>query len=74
MKNLTLKNIAAAVSGTYHGPAENLEKEIDNACFDSRQIRPGGLFFATKGEKTNGHKFLPGVYEAPTIPNTIIWS
>ena len=63
MKGLTLRVIAKAVNGDYHGPQENLDKEITGACFDSRKLVKGGLFFATKGERTNGHKFLPQVYE-----------
>ncbi|MBO4337635.1 MAG: UDP-N-acetylmuramoyl-tripeptide--D-alanyl-D-alanine ligase [Lachnospiraceae bacterium] len=63
MKYLTLKNIAAAVGGKYHGPSENLEKQITMTALDSRLIQKDGLFFATKGEKTNGHRFLPSVFE-----------
>ena len=63
MKNLTLQNIATAVSGTYHGPDALLEKEIEGACLDSRLVEKGWLFLATKGEKTNGHLYIPQVYE-----------
>jgi UDP-N-acetylmuramoyl-tripeptide--D-alanyl-D-alanine ligase len=63
MKGLTLSVIAKAVNGVYHGPKEKLDKEIAGACFDSRKLVKDGLFFATKGERTNGHKFLPQVYE-----------
>ncbi|MCR4691837.1 MAG: UDP-N-acetylmuramoyl-tripeptide--D-alanyl-D-alanine ligase [Lachnospiraceae bacterium] len=63
MKNCTLRNITKAVSGTYFGPEENLDREIENACFDSRKIQKDGLFFATRGERTNGHAFLKDIYE-----------
>ncbi len=63
MKNMSLENIAAAVSGIWHGPAENLKKQVTGVTLDSRQIEEGGLFFATKGERTNGHKYLPMIYE-----------
>lgn len=33
-------------------------------CVDSRRARPGHLFFALKGEKADGHAFLPAVATA----------
>ncbi len=63
MKNLTLGTIAKVVSGTYHGPERLLDREIEGACLDSRLVRREWLFFATPGEKTDGHNFLGQVYE-----------
>ncbi|MCR5418029.1 MAG: UDP-N-acetylmuramoyl-tripeptide--D-alanyl-D-alanine ligase [Lachnospiraceae bacterium] len=67
MKDLTLKNIETAVSGRYHGPQALLEKTIDGACLDSRLVQKDWLFFATKGEKTNGHNFLKQIYEVGAL-------
>ena len=61
MKNLTLKNIAKVCGGTYFGPEENLEKEIEGAVIDSRQVQKDYLFIAVKGERVDGHKFIPDV-------------
>lgn len=30
-------------------------------AYDSRQVRPGDLFFCVRGEKSDGHRFLPDV-------------
>ena len=38
--------------------------ELNSAAhfaIDSRQVRPGGLFFALRGEKVDGHRFLQDV-------------
>jgi UDP-N-acetylmuramoyl-tripeptide--D-alanyl-D-alanine ligase len=34
---------------------------VENVCTDSRQAKPGDLFFAIKGEKFDGHDFLTEV-------------
>ena len=33
------------------------------ATFDSRKVKPGMLFVALKGEKTDGHDFIPQALE-----------
>ncbi len=45
--------IAQAVGGTASG-----EFQVSGVEIDSRDVRPGDLFFALKGEATDGHKFL----------------
>lgn len=61
MKNMTLKNIAAACGGRLFGGMEDLE--IAGAVMDSRQIEKDYLFFAIKGERVDGHRFIPQVME-----------
>lgn len=61
MKNMTLKNIAAACGGRLYGGGENVE--ITGAVMDSRQIEKDFLFFAIKGERVDGHQFIPQVME-----------
>ncbi len=39
------------------------ETVISSVAYDSRQVRPGGLFFAIQGEKTDGHRFIPQAME-----------
>ena len=63
MKNLTLKNIAAACGGTYLGPAKLAEKEVSSITSDSRTVEKDSLFVAIKGERVDGHKFIPQVFE-----------
>jgi UDP-N-acetylmuramoyl-L-alanyl-D-glutamate--2,6-diaminopimelate ligase len=35
------------------------DPEIDGLYYDSRQVRPGGLFFALRGVSSDGHHFIP---------------
>ena len=61
MKNMTLRNIAAACGGRLFGGMDTLE--IAGAVMDSRQIEKDFLFFAIKGERVDGHRFIPQVME-----------
>ncbi len=61
MKNMTLEQIAKACGGTLIGGGE--KKEIAGAVMDSRQIEKDELFFAIKGERVDGHQFIPQVME-----------
>lgn len=33
--------------------------EINDLVYDSRQVRPGGLFVALRGQQQDGHRYLP---------------
>jgi UDP-N-acetylmuramoyl-tripeptide--D-alanyl-D-alanine ligase len=55
----TSDEIAQAVDGTAHGSFE-----AAGVAFDSREIGPGDLFIALKGEATDGHLFLDRAYAA----------
>ena len=35
------------------------DPEIAGLYYDSRQVRPGGLFFALRGVSSDGHRFIP---------------
>lgn len=63
MPNMTLKNIALACDGTYVGAAELLEKVICGAVIDSRLVEEDYLFIPIKGERVDGHNFIPQVFE-----------
>jgi UDP-N-acetylmuramoyl-tripeptide--D-alanyl-D-alanine ligase len=49
----TGQEIALATGGAVHG-----DFSATGVAFDSREIGPGDLFIAMKGEATDGHKFL----------------
>jgi UDP-N-acetylmuramoyl-tripeptide--D-alanyl-D-alanine ligase len=49
----TSAEIAEAVGGT-----PSAEFEVSGVTFDSREVEPGHLFVALKGEATDGHRFL----------------
>jgi len=63
MRNMTLKNIAACLQGELQQAAGKEQFEISGAVLDSRKVEPGFAFFATKGEKVDGHSFIPQVVE-----------
>ena len=63
MKNFTAGQFLEACGGTFYGPSGILEQNIQGVKVDSRQIRKGDLFLATVGERTDGHRFIPGVFE-----------
>jgi len=49
----TAFDIAAATDGDVYG-----DFQANGVAFDSREIGPGDLFIALKGESTDGHRFL----------------
>ena len=63
MKNMTLKNIAGACQGQLVCKAGQEQFEIKGAVLDSRLVEEGYLFFATKGERVDGHSFIAQVAE-----------
>ena len=63
MPNLTLANIARACEGTYVGDEALMERCITGAVTDSRKVEEGYLFIPIKGERVDGHDFIPAVFE-----------
>jgi UDP-N-acetylmuramoyl-tripeptide--D-alanyl-D-alanine ligase len=55
----TANEIAAATGGIVHG-----DFEASGVAFDSREIGPGDLFVAMKGEATDGHLFADKAFAA----------
>ena len=53
----TSAEIAGAVGGT-----ASADFEVSNVAFDTREVEPGGLFVAMKGEKMDGHDFVPAAF------------
>lgn len=63
MPNMSLKNIAKACEGTYVGEAALADKVICGAVIDSRLVEEDYLFIPIKGERVDGHNFIPQVFE-----------
>ena len=63
MQNMTLKNIADCLQVTLYQAEGKEDREIAGAVLDSRKVEPGYAFFATRGEKVDGHSFIPQVAE-----------
>lgn len=60
---MTLKNIADACNGTYIGAEDMKEKLICGVVIDSRLVENDYLFIPIKGERADGHDFIPQVFE-----------
>ncbi len=63
MKNLTLAHIASACGGQYVGEESLKNHEIAGAVTDSRQVEKDFLFIPVKGQRVDGHDFIPAVFE-----------
>ena len=61
MKNMTLQNIANACDGQLVCKTGEESINIKGAVLDSRLVEEGFLFFATKGERVDGHSFIAQV-------------
>ncbi|MDR2167191.1 MAG: UDP-N-acetylmuramoyl-L-alanyl-D-glutamate--2,6-diaminopimelate ligase [Clostridiales bacterium] len=66
MKPLMIEEIARAVGGRLNKP-EIGDLFVRGVSFDSREIAPGDLFVALKGERADGHEFLTHATEAGAI-------
>ena len=53
----TSAEIAAATGGS-----ASADFDVEGVAFDSREVGPGDLFVALKGEATDGHRFLDQAY------------
>lgn len=58
MKPLDLQTLASLAHGTF---AVRDGRTVSRVVTDSRQVRPGDLFVALKGERFDAHDFLPQV-------------
>ncbi len=82
MKNMTLWNIARACGGRLIVPAGKgpacpgagigtirrySGKEAAGIVLDSRKVSPGFVFVASRGERVDGHRFIPEVFDKGAI-------
>ena len=56
MPTLTFADLAAMTGGTV---IQNPHVETSSVVIDSREVKPDSVFFAIKGERLDGHQFLP---------------
>lgn len=62
MKHFTISQAAAACQGRLSRAACE-DRELGRVVIDSRQVRPGDLFVAYKGEKADGHDYIPTAFD-----------
>ena len=63
MNGMTIGEMLRACRGEWQGTEETLTKAPSSIVTDSRQAVEGSLFLALRGEKTDGHKYIPDVLQ-----------
>lgn len=58
---MTFREMLLACGGTWQGSEDILDRSPVNIVTDSRQAEPGSLFIALRGERTDGHRYIPDV-------------
>lgn len=53
------KSIKNVLQGISYQPSGNIPDMISSISSDSRKIEKGSLFFAIKGQNSDGHKYIP---------------
>ncbi|MEG1596477.1 MAG: UDP-N-acetylmuramoyl-tripeptide--D-alanyl-D-alanine ligase [Lachnospiraceae bacterium] len=61
MKNMTIDTIIKVTGGTYYGSEEKRSHTITSVVTDSRKAVCGCLFIPLKGERSDGHDYIPAV-------------
>lgn len=64
---MTIKAMANACEGIYHGNSDYLEKEVSSITIDSRTVEQNSLFIAIKGTRSDGHQFISDCYAAGAL-------
>lgn len=59
----TLEDVLVATGGQLEGP-ELPGLTLAQVCLDSRQVRPGALFVAVKGQRHDGHDYVRRAFQA----------
>lgn len=62
MEILTLENIASYCGGNIVN-GDGFDAKITGAAIDSRKVEKGFIFFAYKGEKSDGHDYIAKAFE-----------
>jgi len=61
METLTIKEILDVTDGRISFPLRK-NKVIKSISIDSRTVKRGNLFIALKGERFDGHNFVPDAF------------
>ena len=64
---MSLKEITTACNGVYHGVDSLQVQTVSGVAIDSRKIQDGFLFVPIKGERVDGHDFIPQVMTAGAL-------
>lgn len=77
MISMTLAETAQAMSGkllVFESASASIDSQaqVDSAVTDSRQVRPGSLFVAIKGERVDGHAYLEQAAAAGAVAAVVI--
>lgn len=64
MEKITLRDLLAATRGELIGAYRDLSAPVTGVQSDNRKVKPGDVFFAFVGEKTDGHKYVNAALEA----------
>ena len=62
MKGFTISQAAAACQGRISRP-DYADRELGRVVIDSRRVQPGDLFVAFRGEKADGHDYIPTAFD-----------
>ena len=61
MNGMTIGEMLRACRGEWQGDKDTLGKTPVSVVTDSRQAGEGSLFLALRGERTDGHRYIPDV-------------
>ena len=64
MYNVSIDQIAKEMGLSYRGPEGILVKRV---VFDSREVGPGDLFVAIRGQRVDGHRYIDKAIEAGAV-------
>ena len=56
MPKLTMRELAEMTGGEV---VQNPDVVVSSVVIDSREVKPDSVFFAIKGERLDGHQFIP---------------
>lgn len=63
MKTYLFSEIVCACGGAYYGDSQLLNEAVSSIVINSELAKPGSLFIAIRGERHDGHTFIPAARE-----------